>query len=48
MWALVPLLLFLATDFSAQGMKALEDHKYQEAAGLFAQAVAADPGCRFA
>jgi len=41
MWAL---LFLLATDFSAEGMKALEERKYQEAAGLFAQAVAADPG----
>jgi tetratricopeptide (TPR) repeat protein len=44
MWALVPLLLFLAPDFTADGMKALEDRKYQEAAELFAKAVAAEPG----
>src|SRR5260370_165563 len=44
MWSAVPLLFFLATDFTAEGMKALEDRKYQEAAGLFAKAVAADPG----
>src|SRR5260221_2723630 len=43
MWA-VPLLFLFATDFTAEGMKALEEHKYQEAAGLFAKAVAADPG----
>src|SRR5437016_8419238 len=42
MWA-VPLLFLFATDFAAEGMKALEEHKYQEAAGLFAKAVAADP-----
>src|SRR5437867_1477308 len=35
MWAL---LFLLATDFSAEGMKALEERKYQEAAGQFAQA----------
>src|SRR5258706_6923458 len=44
MWLVVPLLFFLATDFSAEGMKALEDRKYQEAADLFAKAVAAEPG----
>jgi tetratricopeptide (TPR) repeat protein len=43
MWAVALLFLF-ATDFAAEGMKALEEHKYQEAAGLFAKAVAADPG----
>ena len=43
MWA-VPLLFLFATDFTAEGMKALEERKYQEAAGLFAKAVAADPG----
>jgi tetratricopeptide (TPR) repeat protein len=44
MWLVVPILFFLATDFSAEGMKALEDRKYQEAADLFAKAVAAEPG----
>src|SRR5882672_7464629 len=44
MWAVVPLLFLLATDFTAEGMKALEERKYQEAAALFAKAVAADPG----
>src|SRR3989441_11734649 len=44
MWLALLLLLFLATtDFMAEGMKALEDRKYQEAADLFAKAVAADP-----
>src|SRR5215510_7262927 len=43
MWA-VPLLFLLATDFTAEGLKALEERKYQEAAVLFAKAVAADPG----
>jgi tetratricopeptide (TPR) repeat protein len=40
----LPLLFFFATDFTADGMKALDEHKYQEAAGLFAKAVDADPG----
>jgi tetratricopeptide (TPR) repeat protein len=44
MWAVLSLLFFLATDFTAEGMKALEDRKYQEAADLFAKAVAAEPG----
>ena len=38
------LLFLFATDFTTEGMKALEDRKYQEAADLFAKAVAADPG----
>ncbi len=44
MWLALPLLFFLATDFTAEGMKALEERRYQEAADLFAKAVAADPG----
>src|SRR5437868_2305968 len=44
MWAALPLFLFLATDFTAEGRKALENQKYEEAVGLFAKAVAADPG----
>jgi len=43
MWAALPFLLFLAADFTSDGMKALEQNKYQEAADLFAKAVAADP-----
>jgi tetratricopeptide (TPR) repeat protein len=45
MWAaaILSLLLLFATDFSTEGMKALDDRKYQEAADLFAKAVAADP-----
>jgi tetratricopeptide (TPR) repeat protein len=45
MWvvAIPCLLFFFATDFTAEGMKALDEHKYQEAAGLFAKAVDADP-----
>src|SRR3979411_1134822 len=46
MWAaaILSLLFLFATDFTAEGMKALEDRKYQEAADLFAKAVASDPG----
>jgi tetratricopeptide (TPR) repeat protein len=46
MWAaaILSLLFLFATDFTTEGMKALEDRKYQEAADLFAKAVAADPG----
>src|SRR5580765_8873524 len=43
MWAALPFLLFLAADFTSDGIKALEQNKYQEAADLFAKAVAADP-----
>src|SRR5258708_13713677 len=46
MWAaaILSLLLFFAPDFTAEGMKALESRKYQEAADLFSKAVDADPG----
>src|SRR5438477_7797651 len=46
MWAaaILSLLFLFATDFTTEGMKALEERKYQEAADLFAKAVAADPG----
>jgi tetratricopeptide (TPR) repeat protein len=45
MWAaaILSLLFLFAPDFVTEGMKALEDRKYQEAADLFAKAVAADP-----
>ncbi len=45
MWAaaILTLLFVFATDFTTEGMKALEDRKYQEAADLFAKAVAAEP-----
>src|SRR5262245_59376565 len=43
MWAALPLLLFLAADFTSDGIKALEQNKYQEAADLFSKAVEADP-----
>ncbi len=44
MWAVaVALLLLQAPDYSSQGLKALNDGKYQEAADAFRKAVAADP-----
>src|SRR5580704_1709854 len=45
MWVVgvLPLLFLFAADFAAEGMKALEDRRYQEAADLFTKAVAADP-----
>jgi tetratricopeptide (TPR) repeat protein len=43
MVALVPVLFLLATDYSAEGIKALEAKKYDQAADLFTKAVAADP-----
>ncbi len=42
MWALAALLL-LQTDYSAEGMKALEARKYEQAAELFTKAISADP-----
>jgi len=43
MWYALPLLLLLAADFTSDGMKALDERRYQEAADLFGKAVAADP-----
>src|SRR5260370_42545669 len=45
MWAAAffSLLFLFATDFSTEGMKALGNRNYQEAADLFGKAVAADP-----
>src|SRR3981189_3096626 len=37
-------MLLLAVDYTSDGMKALEEARYKEAADLFAKAVAADPG----
>jgi tetratricopeptide (TPR) repeat protein len=49
MWALVAfLLLFEATDFNAEGRKALDAEDYAAAAGWFTQAVAADATDYFA
>ncbi len=44
MWASAALLFFLQTpDYTAEGMKALDAAKYEQAADLFGKAVAADP-----
>ena len=44
MWVAAGILFLLqATDFSAEGMKALEAQKYEQAADLFGKAAAADP-----
>ena len=44
MWAWAAVLFFLqATDYSADGLKALEAKKYDQAAELFGKAIAADP-----
>lgn len=44
MWAFIAVLFFLQTpDYSAEGTKALEAGKYEQAAEQFGKAVAADP-----
>src|SRR5260370_1972349 len=43
MWILLVALFAQAVDFQAEGKKALEAQKYEEAAALFTKAVAADP-----
>jgi tetratricopeptide (TPR) repeat protein len=44
MWALAAVLFFLQTpDYTAEGTKALESAKYDQAAELFTKAIAADP-----
>src|SRR5579862_6200913 len=44
MWVLAAVLFFLQTpDYYAEGMKALEAAKYDQAADLFAKAIASDP-----
>jgi tetratricopeptide (TPR) repeat protein len=43
MWVPVLLLLLQTTDFSAEGLKALEARNYQAAAEAFGKAAAADP-----
>lgn len=49
MWAVVAALFFLqAPDYSADGLKALEAAKYDEAAQAFQKAIAADPKDYFA
>jgi tetratricopeptide (TPR) repeat protein len=44
MWTALLVALLLAADFSTDGMKALEEKRYADAADLFAKAAAADPG----
>src|SRR5580698_9401924 len=44
MWALAAVLFFLQTpDYSAEGLKALDAAKYDQAAELLGKAIAADP-----
>ncbi len=43
MWALLAALLLLQTDFTAEGLKALDESRYEAAAQSFAKAVEADP-----
>jgi tetratricopeptide (TPR) repeat protein len=44
MWAFAAVLFFLqAPDYTAEGLKALDAAKYDQAAELFAKAIAADP-----
>jgi tetratricopeptide (TPR) repeat protein len=43
MWILLLALLAQSPDFTAQGLKALDDRQYEVAAGLFTKAVAANP-----
>jgi tetratricopeptide (TPR) repeat protein len=44
MWAFAAVLFFLQTpDYTAEGLKALDTAKYEQAAQLFGKAVAADP-----
>src|SRR5262245_5604805 len=47
--AIVGALLFLQTvDYSAEGLKALEEGKYEAAAASFQKAIAAEPGDYYA
>ena len=43
MWLLLLAFLAQSTDYQAEGLKALDAHKYQDAVALFSQATAADP-----
>src|SRR5690348_10121049 len=43
MWFLLLAFLAQTADFQAQGLKALDERKYEDAAALFSRAVAADP-----
>src|SRR5690349_16512110 len=49
MWAVAAALFFLqAPDFNAQGMKALDEGKYEAAVESFVKAIASDPKDYFA
>lgn len=43
MWALVAAFLLLQTDFTAEGLKALDESRYEAAAQAFAKAIQAEP-----
>src|ERR1700733_12096570 len=43
MWFLLLAFLAQSTDFQAEGLKALDARKFEEAAALFSKAIAADP-----
>jgi Tfp pilus assembly protein PilF len=43
MWALLAAFLLFQTDFTAEGLKALDENRYEAAAQSFAKAVEADP-----
>lgn len=43
MWFLLLAFLAQSTDFQAEGVKALDARKYEDAAALFSKAIAADP-----
>lgn len=48
MWWLAGLLLLVQTDYTSEGMKALEDGRYDAAVAAFSKATAADPKDYFA
>src|SRR6476620_9490870 len=48
MWALAGFLLFFQADYTSEGMKALEEGRYQAAVSAFSKATAADPKDYFA
>src|SRR5919112_1410231 len=43
MWALLAAFLLLQTDFTAEGLKALDENRYEAAAQAFSKAIEADP-----
>src|SRR3954451_18877214 len=48
MWAIAAFLLLYQADYTSEGMKALEDGKYEAAAQAFGKAIEADPKDYFA